>query len=151
MNWIWNVAIILVLLVVAGYGVHTATSDDLERIQRANVAASLAVPRGAPEGVTSIFDLRNGNCFSAQSPDLGSRQFQSISNVSCETSWNFRVVDMIRLTHPSGARYPGEEHMELVFSESCPSRSTHFFYPTSSSWDLGDRVVTCLSERPQLS
>ena len=85
-------------------------------------------------GQTFAGDLEIGQCFN--STDL---LLDDISVVPCSGSWDYQVVDKIRVNLPV---YPGENY----FLRSC-DRGDFVLFPTDETWEQGDRGVVCLSTR----
>ena len=64
--------------------------------------------------------------------------------VDCSGDWEYRVLSSF--TVADAPSYPGEDHFDLLASEQCDRRFAYFLYPTSETWALGDRTISCIQE-----
>jgi hypothetical protein len=97
----------------------------------------------------SSFDLRPGDCFidseikASEDGETGD-QSEQVKIVSCNGPHDFEVVDLIYVDKPSDAPYPGESYFDDIFYEDCSLESEYFLFPSPETWEIDDRVVTCL-------
>ena len=98
----------------------------------------------------SSFDLRVGDCYNDSA--LGALDYGETTDidrveiVSCSGPHEYEVVELIFIDKPSGAPYPGESYFEDVHEADCPLETAFYLYPIPESWELDDRVVTCIAE-----
>lgn len=113
---------------------------------------------GAISGGTSSLDVKAGDCL--RDLPTGAR-VMSVSVVPCDQP---HVAEAYALLEMPKGSFPGNAAME-TFSEKCdPALQTYapgahadtavgiyMLYPTRWSWNLGDRVITCIAitEAPQ--
>lgn len=130
-----------------------ACETDEQKIKKANEAASSG-QSSSNDPVTeriSIFDLRTGDCYN--DPQLSEIQIGEtgesgrVELVPCTSDYQFRLVESIIVDGSDGARYPGDAYFTKVWNDRCPLIAELFLFPTSDSWGIGDRVVSCIEER----
>ena len=111
-------------------------------------ASALPLPR---EGVPPA-DFRLGDCFKDFDPEA-----LKSSVVACDTNHSAQLVAIYR--YPSGDSYPGAETLKTKALEACQAAKlapaaddfTLNFqraYPSSTSWESGDRRVDCYVTSP---
>ncbi len=111
-------------------------------------ASALPLPR---EGVPPA-DFQLGDCFKDFDPEA-----LKSSVVACDTGHSAQLVAIYR--YPSGDSYPGAETLRAKALEACQAAKlapaandfTLNFqraYPSSSSWESGDRRVDCYITTP---
>ena len=61
--------------------------------------------------------------------------------VDCSGSWEFQVTD--KFSVPAEGAYPGAHYFKLQAEQNCDSPPYIFFYPTTETWDWGNREVIC--------
>ena len=69
--------------------------------------------------------------------------------VSCSGEWQYRALTSF--TVDDVERYPGEASLTQRAYKECDRHHTRLSFPTSDSWALGDRTITCLQESFGLS
>ena len=99
----------------------------------------------------SSFDLRVGDCYNdshLKAIEDGETidQSEQVKIVSCNDPHDFEVVDLIYVDKPSDAPYPGEAYFNNVWNNDCALESEAFLFPSAETWEVDDRVVTCLVE-----
>ncbi len=96
----------------------------------------------------SIFDLRVGDCYN--DPGRGaldpgeSSEVDQVDIVPCSDPHEYEVAELIFIDKPSGAPYPGESYFNDVVEAECPLETNFVLYPLAESWQIDDRVVTCI-------
>lgn len=149
----WVVGILVII------GVSWAVSAFQEQNQRdtinsQNAAASSVGPLTTSGASTNrpvttsqtvdVFDLRIGDCFRGHS--MG--EVGSVTKVACSSPLaDFEVTWLYRVPASTGGTYPGETYFDRSAMRECPVDTDSFYFPTSSSWGIGDRTVTCLAAR----
>ena len=99
----------------------------------------------------SSFDLRVGDCYNdshLKAIEDGETidQSEQVKIVSCNDPHDFEVVDLIYVDKPSDAPYPGVAYFNNVWNNDCALESELFLFPSAETWEVDDRVVTCLVE-----
>ena len=90
--------------------------------------------------LVSEFSLRVGECYNA-APETRN---EFVELVNCSSDWEFRIVDRTEFTEVTA--YPGEDFFERQASEQCPASLDFYLYPTSESWEIGDRALLCIEQ-----
>ena len=88
----------------------------------------------------SLFDLQIGDCVRYPGPE---EVFESIGRVSCSELHDAKVVGSVEMP---GVSFPGDDAVTEYGFQQCPASTDITLVPTSESWELGDRVITCLDE-----
>ena len=151
-----RLAIGLVISTVAGAGAYQYNHEQQTKINSANEAARITavattvtppqlsskVPISAA-GSKNTFDLRTGDCFTMKA--LSSSAVEAPESVSLSpcVKGAYSVMNLFLLT---GSKYPGDAVIEREAGARCSYGFTDILFPTSRSWDAGDRTVTCLKE-----
>lgn len=115
-----------------------------------------------PPGILSRLDqVLPGQCFDPL-PDRDQRPFAVLA-IPCEKPHRNEIFDRISYRGdngkpaPRGAAYPGETAVRTMAEQACYSRfetwmgipwtasdfDIETWYPSSTSWDGGDRSITC--------
>ena len=123
--------------------------DNTEKIEAANQAARQNQERTTNDfGRVSIFDLRAGDCYNEPDAlaigDNETIELEGVDVVPCTQSHDFEVLELLYVDRPDGSAYPGINFFDTMFYEQCPLRSDYFIFPVPESWEVGDRVVTCI-------
>ena len=135
---------ILPLLVVAACALAIACEDDREAIQRQNDSVLTPSSGGSgSKGDTNVFDLRTGDCVAEPSDDL---EVDSVKVVDCEGPDAIAKVSLLFTVDKTSGAYPGEDYMDQQATARCPDPEGPAMWPTSQSWELGDRTVLCFDE-----
>lgn len=136
------IAVVLAALALSG------CTNDAERIERGNEAASQGTPAdNSQTDGDSIFDLRTGDCIKDSTElngDVG-----SIERIPCGSTWKLAVLNSFVMTGPDDA-YPGVSAFDVEFDARCDRNATTLFHPTRESWKIGDRTINCLIEASTL-
>lgn len=124
-------------------------SSDAGKIREANATAAASegsrVNEDGDQGVISILDVREGDCFNGISiPEVGTVDFEEIELVPCSGEWDYRAVSSFTIS--GHTNWPGEEFMGEEADRRCGRVASIFFFPSQQSWDLGDRVINCVQE-----
>ena len=82
--------------------------------------------------------LQVGECFNG-APETAGLQFEV---VECSGDWEYRILSSMAVT--DSAQYPAEDHFSSLASERCDRRFAQSLFPTSESWQQGDRTLSCL-------
>lgn len=131
----------------------TACETDTQKIKDANEAAGSSAPSsdtGGPEKI-SIFDLRTGDCYNE--PSLGAIgddeevELEEVERVPCSSNYQFKIAASMLADDPADGKYPGVPFFDDMAFVGCPDSTTFVFFPTTESWEVGDRVVSCIEER----
>ena len=88
----------------------------------------------------SLFDLQVGDCIRYPSAE---ELIGSVERVNCSELHDAKVVGSVEMT---GASYPGADAISDYGFQNCPGSTDQILGPTSKSWQLGDREITCLDE-----
>ncbi|CAM5331513.1 septum formation family protein [Streptomyces atroolivaceus] len=103
----------------------------------------------------SVFSLTPGDCYNPNKAVSESEEF-SVEVVPCEEAHKGQVVGEFAIEGESA--YPGDSGASKIADERCPTESQKFisdtwavpegvdlfyYYPTSESWETGDRAVSC--------
>lgn len=88
----------------------------------------------------SLFDLQIGDCI--RYPGLES-VFESVERVDCSELHDAKVVGSVEMP---GVSFPGDDAITEYGFQHCPSSTDITLGPTSESWELGDREISCLDE-----
>ena len=141
----WTVAIAILVGVVMVLSLF-AGKTDAERIQEANAAA--ATGPGASEqftGKISAFDLRDGDCFNAALVSESEKvDFGDVELVPCTGSWVYQAKNSFLVNRDGD--FPGYDYFTSEGDRRCHLSSVVYLHPTLESWNLGDRVVSCLAQ-----
>ena len=139
------------------YGTDSTTFKGLRRVLGWAVAASLvvavfaifvAIPPSvgpttsgaiSPGDYLTTNDLHFDDCF-----NFVDELNDEINIVPCSGSWQYRVLGSFNSTLST---YPGPAHFRVLASSRCASTVSQILYPTSETWDLGDRTTICLEQR----
>lgn len=88
--------------------------------------------------LASTLRLDVGECFT-EAPETGGLL---VEVVDCSGNWEYRVLSSIAVA--DSAQYPAEDHFISLASERCDRRFAQSLFPTSESWQQGDRTLSCL-------
>ncbi len=159
-NWLRLVGVmaftsIIVLAACESDADRIRSVNEADRTQSAPSAAtptsippSTATPTPTPLSATiDSVDIQDGDCIDSTIEQ--GVTIESVVIVPCSGSWQYRVVNSLTVAHPTD--YPGEDYFSLLAREQCDRRSTEFLHPTSESWALRDRTISCLQESFGLS
>ncbi len=127
---------------IAGFGIYGAMTG----VDRDD---SGAIVDG---GSLDAFDMRVGDCF--DDPSSYGEEVHSLPGVPCADPHDNEVYAVFDVSLSS---YPGEAEIGIMAQESCLERFEGFvgldyesstldifpFYPTSESWNQGDREIVC--------
>lgn len=111
-------------------------------------------------GDVSSADLQVGDCllFPDEMAADGSFEFESLKAVPCSEPHDLEIFANIEYRDPTDFFYPGEDRLLEYADENCDALFTNYVglpveaearlvytatYPTSQSWDAGDRVLNC--------
>lgn len=152
----WKVSFVVVLVaVVAGLlwlalwlqanGQTAAPSDANGALETAVTPA--ATPLAAPREAVPPAEYALGDCFKDFEPEA-----LDTTVVPCATGHSAQLVSLFR--YPKDATYPGADAMKAKALEACqaavlgPAANDYTLefqrsYPSSTSWDSGDRRVDC--------
>ncbi|MBX6752094.1 MAG: DUF4190 domain-containing protein [Micromonosporaceae bacterium] len=104
-------------------------------------------------GDVSVFDLRVGDCIESLPDTDRHYEVQVVPCMQLHEAEVYAVFDL------PGSSYPGEDELFAMADEECfdrlesysswaasdPSIEVYYLYPTSQSWRVGDREVTCIA------
>ena len=62
--------------------------------------------------------------------------------IPCTENWEFKVLGSFEV--PDADEYPGDDYFTAQAIDRCSPRFAFTFYPTSVTWENGDRAVYCL-------
>lgn len=145
-------SLIWLALWLSGNGQNTGNSGSdgsgVIEISPTPAASALPLPR---DGVPPA-DYRLGDCFKDFDPEA-----LKSSVVACDTGHSAQLVATFR--YPTGDSYPGGEALKAKALEACqaaklaPAASEFTLnfqraYPSSTSWESGDRRVDCYVTAP---
>jgi len=124
-------------------------STDKERIRDLNEATgkTQVFDPDTVGGTIDTFDLRDGDCFnSASLAGLGEEFgiFEEVELVPCSGDWQFRILNSFLI---SDTKLPSDLGFLELGEAKCHRLYTFAFFPTSESWELGDRTFSCIQER----
>ena len=142
-RWVAGVLVFVGL----GFGANYFSERDLRSgIEDQNAAAASANNgTGGDESRTrqgmSVFDLRSGDCYA----DSGMGEIGTVDVLDCsDPTATYRVLHLA-VVGADGA-FPGVDYLDQQAFGQCPMTTDIYLGPTSGSWDLGDRTITCLDE-----
>ena len=136
-----GIGVIVAISAVSGGLCINSQRDVIEEQNRAAAGLSSA-PAGERTGTKSIFELRVGDCF-AEAPSGG--EIESVLLVRCsDPRAQLRVVDLVRLPDQTG--YPSDEYLDEQAALHCSAEATSSIVPSQETWEIGDRVITCLAD-----
>ncbi len=131
-----------------------ACESDADRIRsineadRTQTASGTSTPTPTPlSAEIASVDIQDGDCIDSTIEQRVT--IESVVIVPCSGSWQYRVVSSF--TVADFPQYPGEDHFGQLALEQCDRRSTDFLHPTSESWALKDRTISCLQKSFGLS
>ena len=87
--------------------------------------------------LVDINSLGAGDCFN----DAPETEGSLVETVPCDEVWQQQVVHAFSVD-ASGA-YPGEDYLQDQAVSRCPEPWDLYYSPTESTWELGDRQITC--------
>ena len=118
-----------------------ACGSDADRIREMNEDSVTSTSLGAE---VSAMDIQGGDCISSALSEGIS--IETVEIVPCSGTWQYRVVSLFDVA--DSELYPGVEFFAEQASENCGRGNSFWMYPTTESWELGDRIVVCLQEAP---
>ena len=106
-------------------------------------------------GDVSAFEMRIGDCF--DDPSSAEEQVSSLTAVPCETPHDNQVFALLDYPGGSDDAYPGQQTLLDYSNDACLEpfepfvgkayEESHFaisvLFPSSDSWDQGDREIVC--------
>ncbi|HEV7199371.1 MAG TPA: septum formation family protein [Candidatus Limnocylindria bacterium] len=109
-------------------------------------------------GMTSVFDLANGQCFN----DAGETIVDEVEVVDCANAHDYEIYAVDDYPAESGADYVGEEEIGTFVQTTCldgfeefvgmtyeeSELDIYYLAPTEDSWGSGDREVLCAAYLP---
>ena len=140
-SWLWWIVGIAVAIGVLA--ALDSSSEDETRGSSQVVATATAVPAF---GTVGIADLRDGDCFNGGFRGSETVTIETVDRVSCDGPWQHQIVRSVLLGHAEGVPYPSESFIQDFAEDNCPPMTTRFLYPDPQGWDLGDRVMRCISQ-----
>lgn len=91
---------------------------------------------------TSVFELEVGDCITSSFGDDTEVEGET-GVVPCDDPQaQAEVVDLVDV--PDADEYPEESYFDQEALNLCPDFTDSFYFPTSESWDEGDRTIICL-------
>lgn len=90
--------------------------------------------------LVSLFDLEVGDCIRYPGPQS---VFETVERVVCSELHDARVVGSVEMP---GVSFPGDDAISEHGFQHCPASTDLILGPTSESWELGDREISCLDE-----
>ena len=118
-----------------------ATNEALDPPVATNTPVSRATATSTPLiAEIDAIDLQDGDCINSTLPE--GIHVESVEIVTCDEPWQYRVLNTLEVSQ-SGT-YPGEVVFTREALANCDKRSSWWLYPTSESWNQGDRAVSCL-------
>ena len=130
-----------VLLLAVMLGVVACGGSDAERVREAS--EDTAVADGSVSADIGVLELQEGDCI-VSGIDAGTR-VEAVTIVPCSDAWQHRVTAVFDVADAD--QYPGEVAVRGEAARKCGS-DAYYLYPTTESWDLGDREIVCLEEPP---
>lgn len=139
----------------------------MRRVTRtaATLAASVALIAGLTgcsaissliSGEDDVYSLGVGDCFDSNDSTESGTEIESVPTVDCEKPHDFEVYSSLIM---DDGDYPGDAATQDAADNQClatwdaflgatyeeaVSNDYTYFYPTESSWDLGDREILCM-------
>ena len=89
--------------------------------------------------------LNAEECFN-EAPETG---YLMVELVNCSAGWQYRTLNSFSVD--GGPRYPGESAFRQNAYVACDRRYTSTHFPSTETWAVGDRKVTCLQKNYGLS
>ena len=127
----------------------TACEDDAQSVREANLTPSLSTVEGTPPSAEiHVMELEVGDCVNSTIAEGIS--IDDVVIVPCSGEWQYKVLDTFQVA--DAEEYPDEEFFDGQVAENCDRhrQTASHLYPTSESWEGGDRTVTCLQRAPDL-
>ena len=140
-----SLGITLLIAAFFAYNSFFSGPTDEDRIKDLNEAALTNARSDGKTGKTNILNLRTGDCLDAGflSGDLDN--IQDANRVACDsTDAAYLITSQELLSDPENASYPGIAYFDSIAQTRCPDNFAIYLFPTNDSWELGDRVVTCI-------
>ena len=146
-KFFWVFCALAALLTLTLVGCQT----DTQRIRATNeaiappAATNTPVPRATATSTPLIaeidaIELQDGDCINSTLPEGIS--IETVEIVPCNGPWQYRVLNTLEVSQSD--TYPGEVVFTREALANCDKRSSWWLYPTSESWNQGDRAVSCL-------
>ena len=103
-----------------------------------------------------VFSLAIGDCFDENSSTESGEDIDSVPTVECSKPHDYEVYSSYNMTEET---YPGEDEtiaqadaeclgsFESFIGQTYDEAVTYdftYFYPSTSSWELGDREILCM-------
>ena len=138
--------VVAVIIIFVRSSLCNPNSSAQSLIDDMNKAAELNSVRERPFlGEARFVELLKADCFKLQTPDADLNRLDLVNVVSCDSSWDFMVTELVLIELSSDEEYPGADYFRDVASERCPQIGRNYYTsPTSASWELGHRTVKCL-------
>jgi hypothetical protein len=107
-------------------------------------------------GEDDVYSLGVGDCFDSNESTESGSEIESVPTVDCDKPHDFEVYSSLIMDDES---YPGDAATQDIADEQClaswdaflgatyeeaVANDYTYFYPTESSWGLGDREVLCM-------
>ena len=93
-------------------------------------------------GQVNTFDLRDGECFNEPNALTIVNAEKPLTIVPCSGAYDFKVLTTIVTT--LDGTFPLSSYFGRQAAALCDDRTDVYYRPNEVSWDLGDRVITCL-------
>jgi hypothetical protein len=94
----------------------------------------------------SVFDLEVGDCIvPPESTAFRSIEVERVRTVDCSEPHDAEVVAVFEVEGRPW-EFPGDEALFREAQQRCPAKCSLYIYPTRQSWNVGDRMITCIVE-----
>ncbi len=137
-----SIGIVLVISAVTGGLCFNNQNDPIEDQNRAAEGFSSGNV-GERTGRKSIFDLRVGDCVTEFGSEADGQDSALLVECS-DTRAQARVVKLVRVEDLSD--FPSDGYFDMQAEQFCGIEATSFIVPSEETWELGDRVITCLTD-----
>lgn len=139
-----GIATTLVVLGFYGFRFFGGPTDE-ELIKDLNEAAVANERTDGSIGKTNFLNLRTGDCLDESfNEQIGSNDTRSVTRVVCDSNAEFVVASQELMPDSSRASYPSLTYFENFAADTCSDNVVILLYPSEDTWELGDRVVTCI-------
>jgi hypothetical protein len=94
----------------------------------------------------NVFGLEAGDCIVP--PEITPDQpidVERVRTVDCSEPHDAEVMAVFELEGRSW-EFPGDEALFREAQQGCPMKCSLYIYPTRQSWNVGDRMITCILE-----
>ena len=89
--------------------------------------------------LVALNSLAINDCFK----EVPQTDYLLVEKVSCTSQWDYIVRHRFEVRDM--ATYPGLDYLDRLAVRECPEPWDYYLYPSPESWQVGDRLVMCIS------